>query len=104
MEIVRITDLDVAFVKEYLRVDHEEDDLLIRTFIESSKSYIQNYLGLRFEEFEVIPEEFSVAALAVIAHWYERRGIQATKDDRGEMNHIFSALLDAHRNHSHASG
>ncbi|ARK29047.1 head-tail connector protein [Halalkalibacter krulwichiae] len=98
MKDILITELDLDLVKQYLRIDHNEDDVLLTTMLYSAKSFIQSYLNKRFEEFETIPDEFTIACLAILAHWYERREIQGDKDTRGELKYVFSGLLDLHRN------
>lgn len=94
---IKITELDINEVKNYLRVDHEDDDLLITTMIVSAKSYIQSYLNKKFSDFEEVPDEFTIAALSLISHWYERREIQSEKTATAEMNYVFSGLLSMYR-------
>jgi|SRR5699024_1926321 len=94
---VKITEMDIDFVKNYLRIEDDEDDLMIMTMLEAAKSFIQSYLNQKFEDFEELPNEFSIAALAIIAHWYERREIHSDKDTRSELRYVFAGLLDMHR-------
>ena len=93
-----ITEIDLNAVKEYLRIDHEDDDVMLNTFLFAAKSFIQSHLKRKFEDFEELPGEFTVACLAIVAHWYEKRQIVGTKDDGKELAFIFSGLLDLHRN------
>jgi len=99
---VKITDLDLDFVKNYLRIDHDEDDNLLSLMIVSAKNFIQSYLNIKFSEMEEIPDEFTIAALALIAHWYENREIQT--NIQGELKYIFSGILDIYRNWNANSG
>lgn len=94
---IKITEIDLIFVKNYLKIDYEDDDQLLNLMIISAKSYIQSYLNKKFEEFEEIPSEFSIACLALVSHWYERREIQSEKASKDELKYIFSGLLDLHR-------
>lgn len=94
---VKVTDLDLPFVKDYLRVDFTEDDTLISTLILAAQSFIQSYLNQKFTDFVPVPDEFTIAALAIIAHWYEKRGIQGDKNTTSELAYIFSGLLDQYR-------
>ncbi|MFB5197878.1 head-tail connector protein [Neobacillus sp. KR4-4] len=95
---MKVTEIDLAYVKDYLRIDFEDDDNMISTMLVASKSFIQSYLNRKFTDFEEIPEEFTIAALALVAHWYEKRGIQSDKDTAKELSYVFSGLLDMHRN------
>lgn len=98
---IKITDLTLQHVKDYLKIDYEDDDVLLQTMIVSAKSFIQNYLNKKFSEMiadgEEIPDEFTIACLAIIAHWYENRRVMGDKDTGKELSYIFSSLLDLHR-------
>lgn len=95
---MKITDeaFNLVLVKNYLRVDYTEDDVLIQLMIDSAKSYIQSYLNQPFEVFEDIPVEFTLAALNLVAEWYEHRTIGNEKAAH-EYLYNFSGLLDIHR-------
>lgn len=98
---INITQIDLLMVKDYLRIDHEEDDQLLSTMLSAAKSFIQSYLNKKFSEYELegsIPEEFSIACLALVSHWYEKREIQSEKGTKDELAYVFSGLLDLHRN------
>jgi len=99
---MKITNLDLDFVKNYLRIDHTEDDALLLLMIDETKNFIQSYLNIKFSEMEEIPDEFTIAALALIAHWYENREIQTNV--QGELKYIFSGILDMYRNWNVSSG
>jgi uncharacterized phage protein (predicted DNA packaging) len=94
---VKITELTLDMVKEYLRIDHTEDDNLLNMMLVAAKSFIQSYLNKKFDEFEEIPDEFTIACLALVSHWYEKREIQGDKNTAKELSYIFSGLLDLHR-------
>jgi uncharacterized phage protein (predicted DNA packaging) len=97
----KITDLDLDSVKEYLRIDHTDDDNLLTTMLVAAKSFIQSYLNQKFTDFEEIPDEFTIACLALVSHWYEKREIQSEKASKNELAYVFSGLLDLHRNWNH---
>ena len=97
----KVTDLNLISVKDYLRIDHPDDDLLLETMLAAAKSFIQSYLNKKFSDFELegnIPDEFTIACLALTSHWYEKREIQSEKNTKGELSYVFSGLLDLHRN------
>ncbi|MED1742207.1 head-tail connector protein [Bacillus swezeyi] len=58
-------------VKNYLRLDHDEDDQMLSQFIAAAKSYIINAIG-RFVDGN---PQFEIVVLMLIAHWYENRGM-----------------------------
>lgn len=99
---VKITDLNLDLVKEYLRVDFTEDDTLITSMLYAAKSFIQNYLNRKFTDWTdvgtEIPSEFTIAALAIISHWYENRQVAADRNlTKNELPYVFAGLLDMHR-------
>ena len=97
---VKITELDIDLVKDYLRIDHNDDDEFLTIVLVSARSYIQSYLNQKFEDFDEVPDEFTIACLAICAHWYENRQVQSESTGKGmkELGYIFSGILDLHRN------
>lgn len=94
--MIKVTDIDLAFTKNYLRVDHTDDDQLIELIIVAAKSFIQTYLNKKFTEFEELPDELTIPCLALASHWYERREIQTDKS-ANEVLYTFAGILDMHR-------
>lgn len=89
-------DIDVPFLKEYLRIeeDFNDDDILLETCIISAKSYIHNYLG---EEVE-IPQEATMALLILCSYWYQQRTITSEGEAKRELPYVFEGLLSQSRN------
>lgn len=97
---VKITELTIDLVKDYLRIDHNDDDEFLTIVLTSARSYIQSYLNHKFEDFDEIPDEFTIACLAICSHWYENRQVIQESNGKGlkELSYIFSGILDLHRN------
>lgn len=57
-------------VKEFLRIDFDDDDSLINTLIISAKTYIFNATGKEFDQFN---ELHKLCLMILITHWYENR-------------------------------
>jgi len=102
----KVDELDLPFVKEYLKVDYDDEDILIQTIIVAAQSYIQTALGFKFTRYilqgEEIPDELTIAALMLIAHWFDQRQLQTPGYLGDEMSYSISALLDAHKDHMKA--
>lgn len=98
---VKITDLDLEFLKNYLKVDYEEDDALIELLGASAISFIKNYLNLDLQkEYPYkadMPDEFTVAALMLISHWYDNRAVQQPSTMSMQLEYSVKGLLDQHR-------
>ncbi|MEA5268957.1 head-tail connector protein [Clostridium perfringens] len=71
--------LSLKEVKNYLRVDYEEDDLLIQDLIDMSEEYLYNATGKKFTEKNKLAKRY---CLALIYDWYKDKGmnIRATKN------------------------
>lgn len=93
---MKITELTLEFAKNYLRVDYDNDDVLIQMMIDSAMSYIQSFLNQKFADFEEVPTEFTIAALSLIIQWYEQRSI-AAESNAHEQLYSFTGLLDQQR-------
>lgn len=103
LEGKKITEIDLLFVKSYLKVDFDEDDILISAIILGAQSYVQSMLGYKIsEEFPIstdIPDELTIACLMIIAHWYDQRQIQTVGTLGVEISFAVSAIIDAHKDH-----
>lgn len=61
--------MDLAEIKNYLRIDHSLDDVLIDTFKNAAESYIYSSI----EKQEVDDKRFDLAVLLLIGHFYNNR-------------------------------
>lgn len=95
----KVTEIDLEMVKNYLRIDFNDDDIFLNTLIASARSFIQSYLKRKFTDFEELPDEFTIACLAIVGHWYGNRSIQAvgTANSAQELKYMFGGLLDPYR-------
>lgn len=97
----KITQLDLEFVKEYLKVDYEDEDTLIRSLTIASVSYIEAILGYKIRErwplTDDIPEELTIAALMIIANWFDNRQLQTAGILGDEIGYAVSAIIQTHK-------
>ena len=85
-------DLNIEFVKQYLKVDFTDDYLLIDTIIKGAKSYIISYTGLKKDEADKI-EELKFAAFLLIEQMYSNRSALVETD---KINFALTTILDMH--------
>lgn len=57
-------------VKEFLRMDHDEEDSLLSSYLVASERYIVNATHTNVDKRD---ELFGIAQRFLIAHWYENR-------------------------------
>lgn len=94
-------DIDLDLMKNYLRIDFvdEENDKFIKILLSSAKSFVQNYLNWKFVDAgDDIPEEITLAVMAITEHWYKNRGIMSEETSTRELPYVFSGILNMHRN------
>lgn len=73
--------------KNYLRVEHTEDDALISDLIDVAKEQIDAFLQNDFIDTEGnaigIPLSIKIAAFKMVASWYEARRDDVTNENAG---------------------
>lgn len=90
---MKISEITLDYVKEYLRIYDSSDDKLIESFMNMAKSYIKNYTGLSYDKIETI-DEFSIAYLLLISDYYDNRA--GTVASNTITNISLKNILDMH--------
>jgi len=85
--------------KDFLRVDGEEEDVLISSLIITAKSLVEEVMRRDLADFSEIPEPVHQAMLIVVATLYEERQISKDKSgvDIGETLDLVRRMLFAYR-------
>lgn len=72
--------IELALVKQHLRVDHDDEDVLIQGFLDSALAHIEQHCDrLLVLTPPIEPEEMGLtkdvrqAALLLVGHWYANR-------------------------------
>lgn len=92
--------VDLEYVKNYLRVDFDEDDTFIETMIAASKSFVETYMNRSLDSFSETggyPAEIDMARLNLMGQWYDTRTIMTPRSNVKELEYVFKGLLDPHR-------
>lgn len=63
--------VSISELKEYLRIDGEEEDALLAGFIAAAKEHCENYLKVSLPE--IFPGPVRQALLILAGHFYEQR-------------------------------
>ena len=92
---MKLSELDLALAKQYLRQDGDEDDRLIQAIIEASKSYICNYTGQSIDQLEEY-EDITIAVLVLIAEFYDNRVMNLNNRLDLRVNSMLEGLLGRH--------
>lgn len=89
-----LPDIDLEDIKDYLRIDHDGDDVNLALIAESAESYIRSLC--RPFEVGALPPEIRQAVFVLASHWYDNRGIVGA-DKHREIPYTVSALIANHR-------
>lgn len=84
--------LELQSVKEFLRVDGDEEDNLISALIVMSKELVEETLRRKLDEFEDIPETVNQAMMIVVATLYEERQISKSDKQGVGMTDLFELV------------
>lgn len=81
--LYEILDIDLADVKAYLRVDHDDDDSLLDLLVKSACDYAEEFLNwddLDDKTKDDIPAAVELACVRMVASWYEQRRDDVTSE------------------------
>ncbi|UDB48470.1 head-tail connector protein [Bacillus safensis] len=74
---------------EYLKIDTDQDDALLKTLITAAKEYIRNGIG-RYTEGNA---QFELVVGMLVEHWYENRGMYGSGVSGSNIPFTVQALL-----------
>lgn len=94
LEEINPQSIPLNFVKDYLRVDHDLDDIEISLYIKSAISYVRNYI--KAEKEDELDDELLIPILNLIAYFYENK--TTTMKSTEKIGAIFNSMLDLNRN------
>ena len=89
---MKISEITINEVKNYLHVYHTEDDPLITAILIAAKAYVKNYTGLAEDNLD-ISEDLSMAVFILSAELYDNR---AYTMDSNNVNPVIQAILNMH--------
>lgn len=84
--------IDIVKVKDYLRIDYDDEDIYLNTLIETSLIYIDSMVGESYKQDTDVKKLAGILQLKIISDMYERRSTfveNSIKTDR-----ITNSILD----------
>lgn len=85
----------VEEMKEYLKVEHNEEDVMISGMIEAASSMVKTKINRPIAEEEMtdetrwtVPKEIPMAIKMLVAYMYENRGTGISKDIENAVNYM----------------
>jgi uncharacterized phage protein (predicted DNA packaging) len=95
-------DLSIYTAKQFLRIDHDQDDFLVERLLNAATAYVLSLCDpFVDEEGDTVdpPDDVQQAIYFLVSHWYDSRGIihQGRAGGTGEIPFTVSALIANHR-------
>lgn len=89
---MKTSELTLDVIKQYLRIDGNDDDILLTAFLSASIQYCTSYMGCTIEDLEKY-DDVTVVILALISDSYEVRQFTTSTVT---TNPIMQGVLDLH--------
>lgn len=88
---MKISEVTLSTLKEYLKVDYDDDDKLLEEILKAGIQYIKDYTGAS-EETLNNSESFFIALLVLCSEMYETRTYIVTSGSTA--NKVVKGILD----------
>lgn len=81
--------MDLKELKEYLRIDFEEDDILLQTLLLASEEYLLN-TGIKKDYKKFL---YGLAVKILVKHWYDNRDCIVAGNINNKLEYSLNAIL-----------
>lgn len=89
---MKTSELTLDVIKQYLRIDSNDDDILLNAFLSASIQYCTSYMGCTLKDLEKY-DDVTIVILALISDSYEVRQFTTSTVT---TNPIMQGVLDLH--------
>lgn len=89
---MKVSELTLDTIKQYLRIDGNDDDMILNMLLDSAIQYCTSYMGCTKEDLEKY-EDVTVVVLALICDSFEVRQFTTSTVT---LNPIMQGVLDLH--------
>lgn len=89
---MKTSELTLDVIKQYLRIDGNDDDILLNAFLSASIQYCTSYMGCTLKDLEKY-DDVTIVILALISDSYEVRQFTTSTIT---TNPILQGVLDLH--------
>lgn len=86
----------VQSLKNYLRIDHDEDDLLLETILAAGKQYISGQTGLPLSEWEE-KQDLTIALMVLCCDMYDNRSYNVQSTRTSSVNQVIDTIISQYR-------
>lgn len=89
---MKVSEITVENIKEYIKIDNDQEDVFLQSILAGSKAYIKSYTGL--DDIGVdTKEDLSLVVYVLCSEMYDNRQYTVDKD---KVNPIIQSILDMH--------
>lgn len=85
-------------IKNYLRIDYDEDDEILKNLIEVSETYIESCVGTSYKTDEKAKKLSDLLQKKIIADMFENRGTEIANSTKKDI--MVTTILDKLSNYS----
>lgn len=89
---MKVSELTLDIIKQYLRIDSNDDDILLQMLLESAIDYCAGYIGCNKLDLDKYPD-VTIVVLSLIADSYEVRQFTTSTST---LNPVMMGVLDLH--------
>ena len=89
------SEVTVNDLKDYAKVDHNDEDALFKTILEGAKSHIRTYTGLTDEKLDTLPD-MAIALYVIANEMYENRTGTSIYNKASKFNELLDRILGSH--------
>lgn len=89
---MKVSELTLDIIKQYLRIDGNGDDILIKALLAAAIQYCTSYMGCTSKDLDKY-EDVTIVVLALISDSYEVRQFTTSTVT---LNPIMQGVLDLH--------
>lgn len=92
---MKLADIDLSTVKQYLRVDDDDDDKLIEIMFQSAKAFVSDYTGQTLADLGEY-EDVVLVVLSIVGEMYDNRTVSVNDKLNVRVNELVSQLIGRH--------
>lgn len=90
----KLSEIDVNLASQYIKVDDEYDEAILKLSIHGAIDYIKGATNLSIEELDQL-NNITIAALMLISDFYDNRGVQIESNTK--VNNMLTSILSMNR-------
>ncbi len=89
---MKVSEISLDDIKNYIRIDTNDDDIFLDAVLSGSKSFVKSYTGLDDIKIDE-KEDLSLPVFVLCAEMYDNRQFTV---DKANINPIIQSILDMH--------